>query len=82
MTTARLLVERGLGRGPSQNWGMFEFLALPSPGDRIAALFDGQLHHLTVISVHHRPVIDGASSDMPEADVVTKWTSAEAPEKS
>lgn len=82
MTAAKLLVERGFGRGPSQDWGMFEFLTLPSPGDRIAAPFDGQLHHLTVISVHHRPVAAGASSGVPEADVVTKWTSAESPGKS
>lgn len=80
MPVARLLVERGVGRAPSQDWGAFEFLALPSPGDRIAVPFDDALHHLTVISVHHRPVPVGEQGpDGPEAqaDVVAKWTSSE-----
>lgn len=80
MPVAKLLVERGFGRAPSQDWGAFEFLALPSPGDRIAVPFDNALHHLTVISVHHRPVPVGAQQpgDMnAQADVVAKWTSSE-----
>lgn len=80
MPVARLLVERGVGRAPSQDWGTFEFLALPSPGDRIAVPFDDALHHLTVINVHHRPVAVGAQrlGDMgAQADVVAKWTSSE-----
>ncbi|WP_323013301.1 hypothetical protein [Devosia sp.] len=80
MPVARLLVERGMGRTPSQDWGEFDFLALPSPGDRIAASFDNALHHLTVISVHHKPVpIADQRPDKlsPQADVVAKWTSSE-----
>jgi hypothetical protein len=77
MPVAKLLVERGVGRAPSQDWGNHEFLALPSPGDRIAASFDGGLHHLTVISVHHKPVPAGSTGTSAQADVVAKWTSSE-----
>lgn len=80
MPVAKLLVERGVGRAPSQDWGELEFLALPSPGDRIAVPFDGALHHLTVISVHHRPVPvgeQGSDGVDAQADVVAKWTSSE-----
>ena len=79
MPVARLLVERGVGRAPGQDWGQFEFLALPSPGDRVAVQFQDALHHLTVISVHHRPIpIGKEAGSTPSADVVAKWTSQEA----
>ena len=75
----KLLVERGAYDAPSQDWGNYEFIALPSPGDRIAAHYDGDLHYLTVLCAHHRPV--GMASDerprelgAPHADIVDKWT--------
>lgn len=75
----KLLVERGAYDAPSQDWGSYEFIALPSPGDRIAARYDGDLHYLTVLCAHHRPI---AMSDnerarelgRPHAEIVAKWT--------
>lgn len=80
--TAKLVVERGSIRDQSQDWGDYEFLSLPSPGDRIAAYYDGTTHYLTVICVHHRPkrVDDPERRDVaksPSAEVVAKWTSAD-----
>ncbi|RUT31084.1 hypothetical protein EMQ25_09405 [Arsenicitalea aurantiaca] len=77
MPLARLIVERAGGRSGSQDWGAFDFLSVPSPGDRVAAPFEGDVHHLTVISVHHRPVAAGSASGAAEADVVARWTSRE-----
>lgn len=77
MPIAKLLVERGVGRAPSQDWGDYDFLALPSPGDRVAVLFEADTHHLTVISVHHSPVPVGLSTARASANVVAKWTSKE-----
>lgn len=81
MFSARLLVERGPARNPSQDWGCHAFVALPSPGDRIAAEHEGSTHYLTVICVHHKPkpIARGevTASLEPSADVVTKWTSSD-----
>ncbi len=79
MYTARLLVERGSVRFQSQDWGEFTFLSAPSPGDRIAAEYDGQTHYLTVISVHHKPISaeKHTAGGTPGAEVVAKWTSAD-----
>ncbi|MGV6876628.1 hypothetical protein ACUSIJ_28665 [Pseudochelatococcus sp. B33] len=79
MFSARLLVERGSGRSPSQDWGEYAFVAAPSPGDRIAAQHDGTTHYLTVINVHHKPVAIPASSSpaAPSAEVVAKWTGSD-----
>jgi len=78
MFSARLLVERGSIRDASQDWGAYAFVALPSPGDRIATQYDGTTHYLTVICVHHRPArLDNeheASAASPSAEVVAKWT--------
>ncbi|MGD9804100.1 MAG: hypothetical protein AB7E81_04410 [Hyphomicrobiaceae bacterium] len=82
MFSARLLVERGSGRLHSQDWGEYGFVSAPSPGDRIAAKYDGITHYLTVISVHHKPVALGGNADKtdeadPSAEVVAKWTGSE-----
>lgn len=83
MIGARLLVEKGSYRDQSQDWGTFSFLALPSPGDRIAISHDGAIQYLTVLCAHHRPVALalGAGPDSsraaPAADVVAKWTGSE-----
>lgn len=79
MYLARLLVERGSVRSPSQDWGDYSFLSAPSPGDRIACEYDGATHYLTVISVHHKPVSAAAQAagSTPGAEVVAKWTSSE-----
>jgi hypothetical protein len=79
MHTARLMVEKGSLREPSQDWGTFSFVSLPSPGDRVAAAHEGMMQYLTVICVHHKPmrVGDMARGSEPSADVVAKWTSCE-----
>jgi hypothetical protein len=79
MYVARLLVERGTVRFQSQDWGDYTFLSAPSPGDRIACEYDGGMHYLTVISVHHKPVSAPAhaAGTAPSAEVVAKWTSAD-----
>ena len=81
--SGKLLVERGSYDAPSQDWGDFEFLGLPSPGDRIAALYDGSTHYLTVLCVHHRPVAVASArkaddQDSPKAEIVAKWTGIES----
>ena len=82
--SGKLLVERGSYDAPSQDWGEFDFLGLPSPGDRIAANYDGALHYrLTVLCVHHRPVAKGRMEERggetgsPAAEIVAKWTGKE-----
>lgn len=79
MVASRLLVERGSLRDRSEVWGLFDFLALPSPGDRIIAEHDGETHYLTVICVHHQPVAiaeerAGTASRVASASVAAKWT--------
>ncbi len=75
----KLLVERGSYDAPSQDWGDYAFLGLPSPGDRIAAHYEGETHYLTVLCAHHRPIaIEGEEGSRelgsPKADIVAKWT--------
>lgn len=82
MITAKLLVERGSIHEVSQDWGDYAFVALPSPGDRIAAHYNGNVHYMTVICVHHKPtpVRDENGREptgIPAAHVVTKWTSSD-----
>jgi len=82
MVAATLLVERGSIYDQSEDWGSYEFVSLPSPGDRIAAYYNDGMHYLTVICVHHKPVpIAGAGEPermaMPGASVVAKWTSSD-----
>lgn len=73
MATARLLVERGSLRDQSEDWGEHDFLALPSPGDRLAVGRGNEVHYLTVICVHHKIVPAGGGAS-PAAQVVAKWT--------
>lgn len=81
MFSARLVVERGSIRDPSQDWGAHAFASPPSPGDRIVTLHEGTTHYLTVLCVHHRPVRmadDGeAGAKAPTAEVVAKWTGSD-----
>jgi len=81
MATAQLLVERGSYKSRSQDWGTFNFLALPSPGDRLALEHEGARHFLTVLCVHHKParVPDGGDPtvETASAEVVAKWTGSE-----
>lgn len=81
MATAQLLVERGSYKSPSQDWGSFDFLALPSPGDRLAVEHEGTTHFLTVLCVHHKPARiqdeGGPAVESASAEVVAKWTGSE-----
>lgn len=82
MISAKLLVERGSIHDASQDWGEYSFVALPSPGDRIAAHYSDNMHYMTVICVHHKPVriTDAHAPDnapQPAAHVVAKWTSCD-----
>lgn len=77
--SGKLLVERGNYDAPSQDWGEFEFLGLPSPGDRIAATYEGGTHYLTVLCVHHQPIALACEDRRREpgsaqAEIVAKWT--------
>jgi hypothetical protein len=75
MAKARLLVERGTLRDQSEDWGEFDFLQLPSPGDRVTVPHGNAVNYLTVICVHHQPTPLGAGAG-PGAHVVAKWTGA------
>jgi hypothetical protein len=75
--SARLLVERGAIRNSSEDWGEYAFVSLPSPGDRIAAKYEGTIHYLTVICVHHKAYLLNDDAPAPAAEVVTKWTSSD-----
>ena len=73
MVSARLLVERGSLRDQSEDWGDHDFLALPSPGDRIAVGRGNETHFLTVICAHHQ-IVPAGSGGSASAQVVAKWT--------
>ena len=73
MIGARLCVERGSVAASAEEWGDYEFLGLPSPGDRVMVVREDQENYLTVLCVHHRPSMRGSSTD-PAANVVAKWT--------
>lgn len=79
MLAARLLVEKGSMREPSQDWGVCSFVSMPSPGDRIAVSYEGATQYLTVICIHHKPsrFAESDPGAAPSADVVAKWTSSE-----
>lgn len=84
MVSARLVVERGPIHEPSQDWGSYLFVGLPSPGDRIMVDHLGTAQYLTVLCVHHRPTpvpeVEGmAPPAPPAADVVAKWTGSGTP---
>lgn len=72
MVVARLLVERG-SLGSCEDWGLYDFLALPSPADRVMLNREGNDHYLTVLCAHHKPSAHGSTAE-PSAEVVAKWT--------
>jgi hypothetical protein len=74
MVSCQIMVVRGKASN-SEAWGEFDFLALPSPGDRIMIEKDGAENYATVLSVHHYPVPSG-EQQTPIAEVVAKWTGA------
>ncbi|ANY20802.1 hypothetical protein A6F68_02302 [Tsuneonella dongtanensis] len=67
---------RGTG-AVSEDWGEFDFVALPSPADRLQVIRDGTENYATVLSVHHQPSPVG-SGHPPIAEVVAKWTGSGA----
>jgi len=73
----KLLVQKGSIDSSTQDWGSFQFVSAPSPGDRIAADHDGRTNYLTVLSVHHRPVAVNDATGEPAADVVAIWTGSD-----
>jgi hypothetical protein len=75
MARLRLLVERGSLHDQSEDWGEFDFMALPSPGDRISVRRGNETNYLTVLCVHHQPAAPD-SAEEPGAYVVAKWTGA------
>lgn len=71
----RLIVERGSFRDQSEDWGDYDSLGLPSPGDRVTVDRDNTVNYLTVLCVHHQPVTERErSAATPTAHVVAKWT--------
>ncbi|MGQ0589275.1 MAG: hypothetical protein ACT4N8_07065 [Sphingosinicella sp.] len=75
MVRMRLLVERGSLQDQSEEWGELDFLALPSPGDRLSVRRGNEANYLTVLCVHHQPTAPGDGEE-PTAYVVAKWTGA------
>ena len=57
----------------SEDWGEHQFLALPSPGDRLMVERDGTEHYATVLAIHHAPLPAG-DKGTPTVEVVAKWT--------
>lgn len=72
MVCCNVIMVRGKG-GESEDWGAFNFLAMPSPGDRIMIERGGMQNYATVLSVHHCPSPAGHETP-PTADVVARWT--------
>lgn len=72
MSTARIIMLRG-SSSEEEDWGEWEFLSLPSAGDRIMVRRDGAENYATVLSTHHNPCAAG-SGEKPSAEVVAKWT--------
>ena len=72
MVSGNLIVVRGTGN-ESEDWGEFEFLALPSPADRVMVVRAGAENYATVLSVHHYPCPAGSGGE-PRIEVVAKWT--------
>jgi len=72
MIFSKIVMVRGK-KSVSEDWGEFEFLGFPSPGDRIMVKKDGTENYATVLAVHHYPCIFG-SGDKPRAEVVAQWT--------
>lgn len=69
-------------RDKSQDRGLYEFISLASPDDRIAAHFEDDTHYLTMICVHRKSLPIGHAAEekraaSPSVNVVAKWTSAD-----
>lgn len=75
MVRLRLLVERGSLHDQSEDWGELDFMALPSPGDRISVRRGNETNYLTILCVHHQPTAPGSGEEA-GAYVVAKWTGA------
>jgi len=72
MIAAPLMVHRD---GEKKLWGVFQFDALPSPGDRIdITAHDGRVQQLTVTYVAHQPLHEKAPQ---QPDHHTSWVHAE-----
>lgn len=76
MICGNLIVVRGTGNN-SEDWGEYEFLALPSPADRVMVIRDDAENYATVLSVHHFPRKAGTSEEA-RIEVVAKWTGSGA----
>lgn len=76
MICGNLIMVRGTGN-ESENWGEYEFLALPSPADRVMVVREDSENYATVLSVHHYPRTVG-SSEKARIEVVAKWTGSGA----
>lgn len=72
MICGKIVMVRGK-ESVSEDWGEYEFLGLPSPGDRIMVKKEGAENYATVLAVHHYPCISG-SGDKPSAEIVAQWT--------
>ena len=65
---ARIIVFPELG--VREDWGEFEFVALPSVEDRVSAVHDGALRHLSVLEIFHLPRNPRAPNEQPEVRIV------------
>lgn len=72
MISGKVTLVRGKA-ATSEDWGSHDFLALPSPGDRLMVERDGDEHYGTVIAVHHTPRPSGRDAH-PTVEIVAKWT--------
>ncbi|WFL76746.1 hypothetical protein P7228_12165 [Altererythrobacter arenosus] len=72
MISGKLIVVRGTAN-QSEDWGEYEFLALPSPADRVMVQREGAENYATVLAVHHYPRQAGSSDDS-TIEIVAKWT--------
>ncbi len=48
---ARIIVFPKLGE--REDWGEYEFVALPTTGERLSATREGALHHLRILEIFH-----------------------------
>lgn len=72
MVVGKLIMVRGKPSN-SEEWGEFDFLSLPSSGDRIVMSREGAENYATVLAVHHYPTVRG-DCDTPSAEIVATWT--------
>ena len=72
MITGKVILVRGKD-AISEDWGDYEFVALPSPADRIMVSKEGAENYATVLAVHHFPCAAG-SGGKPSAEIVAQWT--------